>query len=89
MRTVILGNGIVGLSIAFRLLGRLGQNDQIVVIGEYERPGSATLAAAAMLNSRVKNLFVDASASRHFFKKNFESIANPAAVVVAQPSNYP
>ncbi|MDH4380502.1 MAG: FAD-dependent oxidoreductase [Gammaproteobacteria bacterium] len=51
MRTVILGNGIVGLSIAFRLLGRLGQNDQIVVIGEYERPGSATLAAAAMLNS--------------------------------------
>ena len=51
MRTVILGNGIVGLSIAFRLARRSGPNDEIVIIGHSERPGSATLAAAAMLNS--------------------------------------
>ena len=51
MNTVIIGNGIVALSIAFRLLQRAGASDRIIVVGPKARPGSATLAAAAMLNS--------------------------------------
>lgn len=51
MKTVILGNGIVALTIAFRLAKRSTANDQITIIGKRERGGSATLAAAAMLNS--------------------------------------
>lgn len=51
MKTVILGNGIIALTIAFRLTRRCGANDQIVVVGPRARQGSATLAAAAMLNS--------------------------------------
>lgn len=51
MKRIILGNGIVGLSSAFGLLNKTGPNDEIVVIGKAARPGSATLAAAAMLNS--------------------------------------
>ncbi|HZS65766.1 MAG TPA: FAD-dependent oxidoreductase [Burkholderiales bacterium] len=51
MHTVILGNGILAASIAFRLTQRLAARDRITVIGRRSRPGSATLAAAAMLNS--------------------------------------
>ena len=51
MHTVVIGNGIVALSTAFRLLQRLGPQDLITVIGPRARPGSATHAAAAMLNS--------------------------------------
>lgn len=51
MKTVIVGNGIVALTIAFRLAKRSKTSDQIVIIGKRERTGSATLAAAAMLNS--------------------------------------
>lgn len=51
MHTVIVGNGIIGLTIAFRLVQRASQNDRITIIGGRARPGSATLAAAAMLNS--------------------------------------
>ncbi len=51
MHTVILGNGIVALSIAFRLAKRLGSGDRITIVGRSHRHGSATLAAAAMLNS--------------------------------------
>lgn len=51
MHTVILGNGIIALTIAFRLAKRSGANDRITIIGKQARPGSATLAAAAMLNS--------------------------------------
>jgi glycine/D-amino acid oxidase-like deaminating enzyme len=51
MKTVIAGNGIVGLTTAFRLGKRLGPRDEIIVVGPAARPGSATLAAAAMLNS--------------------------------------
>ena len=51
MNTAIVGNGIVALSIAFRMARRAAPNDRITIIGPAARPGSATLAAAAMLNS--------------------------------------
>lgn len=51
MHTVILGNGIVALSIAFRLAQRTTAADKITIIGKSARTGSATMAAAAMLNS--------------------------------------
>ena len=51
MHTVILGNGILAATIAFRLAKRLAAKDRITIIGKRARPGSATLAAAAMLNS--------------------------------------
>lgn len=51
MHTIILGNGIVGLTTAFRLAKRAGPDNRITVVGRSSRPGSATLAAAAMLNS--------------------------------------
>jgi glycine/D-amino acid oxidase-like deaminating enzyme len=51
MRTVILGNGIVAMTIAFRMLKRIGRDDRITIVGGRGRHGSATLAAAAMLNS--------------------------------------
>lgn len=51
MHTVILGNGIVAQTIAFRLLQRARTNNKITIIGKSAREGSATLAAGAMLNS--------------------------------------
>jgi glycine oxidase len=48
--TLIVGNGIIGLSTAFRLCQRAGAQDKITIVGKRERPGSATLAAAAMMN---------------------------------------
>jgi len=51
MHTVILGNGIIALTAAFRLTRRLKSGDRISIVGRHERIGSATLAAAAMLNS--------------------------------------
>jgi glycine oxidase len=51
VHTVILGNGILATTIAFRLVKRLAAKDRITIIGKRARPGSATLAAAAMLNS--------------------------------------
>lgn len=51
MHTVIVGNGIIALSTAFRLLQRARPDDRISIVGRRSREGSATLAAAAMLNS--------------------------------------
>ena len=53
MHTVVLGNGIVALSTAFRLVQRwtAQSTDTLTVVGRFARPGSATLAAAAMFNS--------------------------------------
>jgi glycine/D-amino acid oxidase-like deaminating enzyme len=51
MDTVIVGNGILALTAAFRLAKASRPHDTIRVIGPRARPGSATLAAAAMLNS--------------------------------------
>lgn len=51
MHTIIIGNGIVAMSTAFRLAQRANPNNQITIVGRKYRPGSATQAAAAMLNS--------------------------------------
>src|SRR5262245_24335670 len=51
MQTVIAGNGIIALTTAFRLAARASSDDRITIVGKVARPGSATLAAAAMLNS--------------------------------------
>jgi glycine oxidase len=51
MDIVIIGNGILAGSTALRLAKRAGNQDKITIIGKRARPGSATLAAAAMLNS--------------------------------------
>lgn len=51
MHTVILGNGIIAMTIAFRLARRASPEDRITVIGNKSREGAATFAAPAMLNS--------------------------------------
>jgi len=51
VHSVILGNGIVALSTAFRLAQKAKPDDHITIVGRQSREGSATLAAAAMLNS--------------------------------------
>src|SRR5205807_6962250 len=69
VHTVILGNGIVAASIAFRLTKRLAAGDRITVIGKKARPGSATLAAAAMLNSfaEIEKGSLDSEIDRYRF----------------------
>ena len=51
MKYVIIGNGIIALATAFRLLTKLAAKDELYIIGPQSRLGSATLAAPAMLNS--------------------------------------
>jgi glycine/D-amino acid oxidase-like deaminating enzyme len=52
MRIAIVGNGIIGLALAHRLLAdHPGDDLRVGLIGPAERPGCGTLAAAAMLNS--------------------------------------
>jgi glycine/D-amino acid oxidase-like deaminating enzyme len=51
MHTVIIGNGIVALTAAFRISRRMRPSDRMTIVGRADRAGSATLAAAAMLNS--------------------------------------
>lgn len=51
MRYLIVGNGIIAMTSAFRLLKKVAPGDVITIIGPQDRIGSATLAAAAMLNS--------------------------------------
>jgi glycine oxidase len=50
MHTVIIGNGILGLTTAFRLALKAQAADVVTIIGRRSREGSATLAAGAMLN---------------------------------------
>jgi glycine/D-amino acid oxidase-like deaminating enzyme len=50
MKIVIAGNGILGLTTAYRLLKK-DQNVQVTLIGPYDNKGCASLAAAAMFNS--------------------------------------
>ena len=50
MDYVIVGNGIIALTVAFRLSRKLSAADTITIIGPENRVGSATLAAAAMQN---------------------------------------
>ena len=51
MHYIFIGNGIISLSTAFRLLKNLSSSCEITIVGKSSRIGSATLAAAAMLNS--------------------------------------
>lgn len=51
MRSIIIGNGILACTTAFRLAQSARKGDSIVIIGKPAREYSATLAAAAMLNS--------------------------------------
>ena len=51
MDYVIIGNGIIALTVAFRLSKVVDPSDSITSIGPDERIGSAAKAAAAMLNS--------------------------------------
>ncbi|MAA53544.1 MAG: FAD-dependent oxidoreductase [Phycisphaerae bacterium] len=51
MKTIIIGNGILGLTIGIKLLIESNGSHEIVIIGPYDRKGSATMAAGAMLNS--------------------------------------
>lgn len=51
MKTVIIGNGILACTTAFRLAQSARKGDSVVIIGKAAREHSATLAAAAMLNS--------------------------------------
>jgi glycine oxidase len=51
MQTIILGNGIIGMTIAFRLAKRSSGSDSIVIVGSQLRDKAATFAAPAMLNS--------------------------------------
>ncbi|MBA3462687.1 MAG: FAD-binding oxidoreductase [Deltaproteobacteria bacterium] len=48
MKTVVVGNGILGLTCALRLAQR---GRAVTVVGDPARPGSATFAAAAMLSA--------------------------------------
>ncbi len=50
MKTIIVGNGILGLTTAYRLIKR-DQNAEIIIIGPEDNKGCASLAAAAMFNS--------------------------------------
>ena len=51
MKYVIIGNGIIALSVAFRLTQQIKTKDSIIIVGPSSRVGSASLAAGAMLNS--------------------------------------
>lgn len=51
MKIVIIGNGIIGLTTALRLALNAKEGDEILIVGKQARPYSATMAAAAMLNS--------------------------------------
>lgn len=51
MDHIVIGNGIIALATAFRLCQRMKPGESLTIIGPESRTGSATLAAAAMLNS--------------------------------------
>ena len=46
---LIIGNGISGLSLAYQLK-KADKSSSLLVVGPKSRPGSATLAAGAMIN---------------------------------------
>jgi glycine oxidase len=50
MTHIIVGNGILGMSLAFRLIQK-SPTSQVIIIGPRTRLGGATPAAGAMLNS--------------------------------------
>ncbi len=50
MNIIIVGNGILGLTSAYRLIKK-NQNIKITIVGSEKHTGCASLAAAAMFNS--------------------------------------
>lgn len=50
MHVIIIGNGIIGLTTAYRLIKK-DQNVKITLVGPSDNKGCASLAAAAMFNS--------------------------------------
>jgi glycine/D-amino acid oxidase-like deaminating enzyme len=52
MRVAVLGNGVLGLAIAYRLAAERGVD--VTIVGPEERPGGASPAAGAMLNSMAE-----------------------------------
>ena len=74
MKVIIVGNGILGLSIAFRLLQKK-RSIKIVIIGPVRREGGATPAAAAMLNSfaEVEHRSLDSFAGLKYFEASYIS----------------
>jgi glycine/D-amino acid oxidase-like deaminating enzyme len=77
MDTVILGNGIVGMSIAFRLARDAAPGDSVTVIGRQARSGAATLAAPAMLNSfaEIEQGSLESAIDRYRFALSIEATA--------------
>ncbi len=77
MDTVILGNGIVGMSIAFRLAREAAPGDTITIIGKHTRRGAATLAAPAMLNSfaEIEQGSLESAIDRYRFALSIEATA--------------
>ena len=75
MNYIFIGNGIISLSTAFRLIKNLKGSDKIIILGKSERPGSATLAAPAMLNSfcEIEHGYLDYEFNRIRFKMNREA----------------
>ena len=51
MKTIIIGNGILACSIAYRLSKESAETDEILIVGNKNRENAASSAAPAMLNS--------------------------------------
>lgn len=68
MKIIIVGNGILALSTAFRLLKQ--DENELVIIGPRARDGGATPAAAAMLNSfaELEHGSLDNNESLEYFR---------------------
>lgn len=72
MNIVIVGNGILGCSTAFRLLSQ-DPNAKVILIGPSSRRGGATPAAGAMLNSfaEIDSHSLKTEASRLHFEMSY------------------
>lgn len=75
MKIVVIGNGAVGLMAAREFLAR-DPSTRIVIVAPAARPGCASVAAAAMLNSFAE---VDIGTMQHFYEKQ-KWLFNRAAV---------
>ena len=77
MQTIILGNGIIGMTIAFRMAKRSANSDSIVIVGKQMRDKAATFAAPAMLNSfaEVEKGSLDSEIDLYRFELSREATA--------------
>ena len=75
MHIVIIGNGILALTTAFRIAQKSGYGAKITLIGPKFREGSATLAAPAMLNSfaEIEKDSLTLEIDRHKFDLSIEA----------------